>query len=366
MKAVRKTLASFLVMLLVPMIVGLTVAQAVHSFLREPGAISSAVRNSGLYDRAQATLSDYLVTTLAADLPSLPVTAAEVTNLIDQVLPASELASIGDQLMSGMQDWVVTGGPIRADLVVDLTGPRERFLTGFTDLIEVKFAALPVCNSQQAQQMLAGELADGFPPCRTEDAQLNRRLIEEALAPLDLAEIVPVRIDLGAELAEIQGDTQAETQEMMTELGMGGLSLPTRLSTFTSLGFAFLPVAWGVAGFFLLLLALLNLDRWYTPFVWMGIPLLVGGGIAFVMSLIAQFGSSALVRIVVPTDANGEMLLPLTESLLGLVGIVLRNVSFPVLLLGLGGVAVTVAGALLDRPNEPGAETPADKASTAG
>lgn len=340
MYAVRKILSVLLIMILVPLVSGQIVASAVRIMVTDGEFVRQVVRESDLFVQLEAELIGNLATTLSGAAAPLPLEPAEAAALLQDAIPPGRLARYGDQLIDGMHAWVFHETSLRPSVVLDLSEPLQRFRTGLTRLVETKVAALPVCTGEQALR-LAQTYDGGWPPCRTADASVNQAVIRAVLAEAAVDTWIPAQFDVAV---------QMEAQD-------GARIWQEAIEARTAIRLALGLISWGwvALAMMVLLLGLLNLDRWYTAFGWMGTPLLIGGGLILLTAASVLLFAAGFVQWATIPGPTEEAVLRLVQSAAALAGQMLRNASLPVLLLGLGGLAIGLTGHLTDdnRPRNP-------------
>src|SRR2546428_1161091 len=161
--------------------------------------------------------------------------------------------------------------------------------------------------------------------CKSPNADFNRKVVERATSDAQLAQLIPDRVDLSADLEQMNGP--AFWTEMSDDLGA------------VRAGLTLIPYGWGLIALLLALLAVLNLDRWYTPFGWMATPLLIGGGIMLTFGALGLDVAQPIIQEAF--GSGGEMaataLSGIHLAMEGLFGAI-RNLSIIAVLLGLGCV----------------------------
>jgi hypothetical protein len=225
--------------------------------------------------------------------------------------------------------WFWTGTE-RPQLILDLTEVRTAFPGVIRPILTAKIEALPVCSAKQAAQ-LAASYQGGMAPCKSPDPSFNRRVVETVATDAELQTLIPAKLDLGDRLDQGDGaDFWAETRE---ELG-GIRSLLTLI-----------PFGWGLIGLLLVLLAVLNLDRRYTPFGWLAAPLLFSGLFMVIGGLIGPALADSIVQGSVttsdlPPGAAFSAIQVVADKLFG----TMRNLGFGTALIGLGCAITAVIG----------------------
>ncbi|MFZ5824518.1 MAG: hypothetical protein ACOY94_09340 [Bacillota bacterium] len=339
MRALRKTLSVLLLLIIIPLLIGQIAIVSVRSLLIDPTVPKQVMRQSGLYAEVEQAIMQDLLEEMESQKESLPLPPRRIERIINQVFPAERLAQVAEQLIDGIYAWVWSNDP-QPVLVLDLSDIRRTLPIALRAEVEAEVASLPVCNAAQLRQLML-QPPTGMPPCKAADEKVNAAFIDKVLKDLDIGQIVPQQIDLARELAGERGP--AYWEEAWLELQ------PLRTV------FSLVLVGWGVITILLLLLALLNLDRWYTPFAWVG----AAGALAGIpLVLVGLGGTNYFVPMVlssVQADAASQSLGTAVALAIQTVSAALRNLSFTVLLFGLAATAVAVYG----KTTEPEAQGPA-------
>jgi len=332
-----------LVVLIVPLIWAQIAAHSARSLMMNPEFTKSAIRRSGVYGEMDHVLAGVVIDGIKYPQGAPPFTRDEVAGLITQVLPPARLQVMTETTIDGLHRWILQG-EARPAIVLDLQEVRSALPVALKDLIKVKVEALPVCTVAQAIQVAKG-YTGGLPPCKLSEPKLNQMIIDMALPTAEFQKAIPARIDVGAAVERAQGP------HFWTEAGQGLYDVRRALDL--------IPWGWTVILLLLGVLALLNLDHWYTPLLWIGATLLVGGGLLLASSLFAlswvfsRFIADA-VRIGSTVDA---LVLSVMRLALDSIGVLVRNVSMLVSLVGLGTLIAGMAGAVTKRPpSTPGAK----------
>lgn len=327
MFGLRKFLSVLLVLLLCPIVLGQIAAASARTLLRDSAFTKQVVRESGIYVEMESLLVGQL--TEGLEDGEIAFTPAEMTSIVTGVLPAERIERLAEPLLEGFHGWFWSGAP-RPELVLDLTDLRTTFPGVMRPIILAKIEALPVCSASQAAQLEAS-FKGGMAPCKSPNPDFNRRVVERAVSDAQLAKLIPGRVDLAAELERKNGPAfWTELKEQFGEVRTG-LDL--------------IPFGWGVIILLLALLAVLNLDRWYTPFGWMAAPLLVGGSIMLSVGALGMgFVQPIIQRAVVDDDAiSTRALAGIQVAMHGLFGL-MRNLSIGTVLLGIGCIVLVVVG----------------------
>lgn len=325
MRVLRKSLSVILLLVIVPLLIAQIALQSIRTLLLDPAFPKQVMRESGLYAMVERSLVDRVVAEVRPEELGLPLTRQEIARVIQRVMPAHQMEQVGDQVMDGLYAWAWGSDPYPT-LMVDLSDLRRSLDAAVRAELEARIEALPVCTREQAMQVALRSEA-GMPPCKAPEKEQNRVFVDHVMQNLDLDRLLPRQIDLAAEIG-------AEGGPGFWEKVWDDLQLVRFVLNLIIWG-------WVLVTLLLLLLALLNLDSWHTPFGWVGAagvlagaPLaLTGlGGAALLVPLAERaVGSSDLATTVVMTGAQRW-----SETL--------GNVSLTVLLLGVAAVALAVYG----------------------
>ncbi len=329
MYALRKTLSVLLVLILVPVLMGQITAHTARDMLLDAAFPQRIAREADLYVKLEAIITEGIVETALQQPSPLPVTRADIERFAREVLPAERIQRIAEDVMAGLHAWALGSDPV-PELYVDLSEVREALPEAVRTIVTEKMAELPVCTQDQLAQLI-GRTGSELPACRTDDPRLNQVIIDQVVAGLNVDQ-VPARVDLATVW---QGDAgPAMWEENWYRLQEARLVLNA------------IPYGWAVVGFLLLLLALLNLDRWYTPFGWIGAVGLLGGGLVFVGAIsLAGLALPAMAAAVVGAP-EAEVILDVVRAAISALAVPLRNNSFLVILIGLAAVIIAVVGAI--------------------
>lgn len=329
----RKLLSVILVLILFPLVVGQITASAARSLLSDSVFTKEVMRESGIYTEMEAFLVDQL--SEGFQRSAIQFTRAEVYSIVTGALPASRLQAVSEAAIEGLHKWFWSGAS-RPDVVIDLTGARRALPSVIRPIIVAKVEALPVCTAAQAAQ-LALSYSGGMPPCKSPNATFNKMVIDRAVSDADLENLMPARVDLAAELEMSNGP------DFWRELSADIRS--------ARLGLDMIPFGWGLIAILLALVALLNLDRWYTPFGWVAAPLLAGGSVLLLVGLVGVNLAVPMLRgTVVTGDAEGAFAISVMRAAVETLFISMRTISMIVALTGLGCVIVAVAGRMISPP----------------
>lgn len=327
----RAFLSTLLVLALIPTLWGQMAAHTVRSMILDPVATKAVIRDSGVYLQMERLLVQEVSAGLRNPENPIPFTEAEVSGLVGRVVPASRLQSLAEQAIDGLYQWFLTES-LRPTLVLDLSPIRAELPGAVRAVIQAKVEALPVCSANQAAQ-LAVTYKGGMPPCKSPDARFNRMVIDSAMPTAEIEQLIPDRLDVAAELEDRQGSAFWEDLNTSLSLARTGLGL--------------IPYGWGVVGVMMLLLLLLNMRTWYSPFGWLAAPLLVAGGL---MLVTAWVGVGIVLPILtgatVAGTAGADVAASVAKIALGSLALSLRNLSLLVSLVGLGFLILAVAGSL--------------------
>ena len=332
-----------LVIIIVPLIWGQIAAHTARSLLLDPEFTKSVMQRSGIYNELDDVFAEVVVADIKYPQGAPPFTPAEVSTLITRVLPPARLQVMAETTIDGLYRWILRA-EARPNIVLDLQEVRTALPPALKELIKSKVEALPVCTTTQAVQVARG-YTGGLPPCKLSEPKLNQAIIDMALPVAEFEKAIPARIDVTAEVERSQGPRfWSETHQKIA-----GVRKSIDL----------IPWGWAVILLLLGVLGLLNLDHWYTPFVWIGVTLLTGGGILllsslFVLSWVFTRFIAQAVQTGKPTDA---LALSAIRMALDSVGVALRSLSMQVTLAGLVSLIAGVAGIVTKRPpSTPGAK----------
>lgn len=313
-------------MILVPLLLAQMAAHTARSLVTDPESVKQVARESGVYAKVEQQLVANLTAGADRQGARLPLIQAEIRQLVRQVLPPTRVEAMGDRVADGMHAWLM-GQRRRPDIVLDLSDVRREFPEAVRQMLYEKVAALPVCTPAQALQLL-NSYGGGMPPCKSPDERINRSMVDRAVAEARVEEMIPTRYDLAAQFEALYGPWFWQE----AEVSVAGARVVLGL----------IPWGWGVIAILLLLLALLNLDQWWTPFGWIAAPLLIGGGLITLGALVAV--------AMVPRLGPGDWSSAIAFSLLHSAGIALRQTGMLVALAGLGCLVLAVAGRLISPP----------------
>lgn len=339
LKALRKVLSVLLVLIIMSAVSGQIAAHSARELLADPAASKEILRQSGIYVQMETFLVDQLSAGFSQS--DLQFTRAEVNAIVTGVLPAGRLQLMAEGAVEGLHTWFWSGAA-RPQIVIDLTESRQALPAVLRPIIRAKVEALPVCTTAQAAQV-ALTYKGGMPPCKSSSADFNRMVVDRAIPDTELQKMVPGRVDVTAELEAQNGPDF--WPEMSASLANARYALNL------------VPYGWGVILVLLALLALLNLDRWYTPFGWMAAPLLLGGGLLLGVGLVGvNIALPFLQDAMVTGDAAGALVFSMIRAAVQTLFLSMRNISLIVSLAGLGSVIIAVAGKVMAPPADgPGA-----------
>ncbi|HEY3367746.1 MAG TPA: hypothetical protein VGK74_22030 [Symbiobacteriaceae bacterium] len=260
------------------------------------------------------------------------VTAADVQFFVDQVLPSAQVQAVVETVIDGLQRWFVSDAP-RPEIVLDLAFMRSALPGAVHAAMAAKVASLPACTPAQSQALLQD--TDGEPlSCKPPDSVLQA-LTDRMLPPDDLARL-PDQAAIAAMAEGTGGPAGWEQANARRSQARFYLSL--------------LPWGWGVIGVLLLLLALLNRDRRYTPFGWIAAALLLGGGVPLLAALTCARLLPYFVSSMTDGGPNTGLVQIVLGTLLQWIAATLRNISLLVTLAGLGSLIAAVSGVITNTP----------------
>lgn len=321
----RKFVSVILVLALGLILLVQITASAGRSLIRDAAFLKEIVRETGIYAELQADLVDQVAGSLEGG--EVAFTEAEMTTFVNGVLPAVRLQSLMESMIDGMHGWFWSDDP-RPTIVLDLSEMRATFPGVVRPIITARIEALPVCSTAQAAQ-LAASYKGGMVPCKSPDAAFNRRVVERMASDAQLQAMIPERLDLTSQLEETNGPAYwAEARESFTKLR-------------TALDL--IPFGWGLIALLLALLALLNLDRWYVPFAWIGATLLAGGGLAVVGAILGTGLVYLMIQGADSSDGGAQLIGLIQAGAERWVGIV-RQSGLITALAGLGSVIIAMIG----------------------
>lgn len=327
----RAFLSTLLVLILIPVLWGQMAAHTVRTMIIDPVATKAIIRDSGVYLQMERLLVQEVSAGLRNPQNPIPFTEAEVSGLVGRVVPSSRLQALAEQAIDGLYQWFLTES-LRPNLVLDLSPIRAELPAAVRAVIQAKVDALPVCTANQAAQ-LAVTYKGGMPPCKSPDARFNRAVIDAAMPTAEIEKLIPNRLDVAAELEERQGPAFWEDLNRSLALARQGLNL--------------IPFGWGVVGGLMVLLLLLNLRTWYSPFGWLAAPLLVAGGL---MLVAAWVGVGIVLPILtgatVAGTAGADVAASVAKVTMGSLALSLRNLSLLISLVGIGCLILAVTGSL--------------------
>lgn len=321
----RKFVSVLLVLVLCPLLLVQITASAGRSLVKDADRLKGIVRETGIYATLQAGLVEQFAGSLEGG--ELELTEAEMATLANGMLPAARLQAIFESMIDGMHAWFWSDEP-RPTITLDLSEMRAALPGALRPIIVAQIEALPVCSSAQGAQ-LAASYEGGMPPCKSADPAFNARVIDLVFADAQLQETVPERLDLTSQLEQSNGpEFWAETRESFTTVRRA-LDL--------------IPWGWGLIAFLIGLLALLNLDRWYVPFGWIGVTLLIGGSLALAGGMLGTGLTYLMVQGAEASDGGAE-LLGLVQAVADRWFSIGRQVGLLTMVLGVGSVTVAIVG----------------------
>lgn len=327
-------LSVLLLLVLVPLLWVQLTAHTARSLLHNPAFPLEAVRQSGVGREMQRLLVDQIAVRFQGPQAPFPFTRDEVNTIVTRVLPAARLEAMTETAVEGLYRWF-HGSEAKPKIELDLTEARAALPAVLTEVISAKIEALPVCTLAQAADLMRN-YKGGMPPCKSPNAAFNRGVVDMAVKRANVETLLPAKVDVTGEIERREG------LQFWTSLNED-LAWVRRFLNLV-------PVGWGVAGALLLLLALLNLDRWHRAFGWVGAALLLGGGlplaIAWTEARAALPWISSGVSATSPTDA---LALSVVKVALESLAVALRSVSQTVALAGAGGIALALAGRTISR-----------------
>jgi hypothetical protein len=340
MYGARKGLSVALLLVLVSLLSAQITLHTAHALLADSTAAKRAVRSSGFYRQTEEALITSLASGLEGGDASVPVGAETAREIVRTVLPPGRLEAMGDATVDGLRTWLL-GRTVRPEIIIDLSDIRRALPGALRSAVEAQVAQLPVCTPQQAAQLVRNT-GGSIPPCRSADPKVNQALIDRALQPAAIEALIPARIDVAAQIEAANGPGFWDEANLALRNVRFALGL--------------VPWGWVAVCSLLLLLWLLNRDRWYSPLGWAGVALVLGGG----LPLLAGWG---ILQWIVPGMAPSRMgnpaetgLAAMAQALLTAMATSLRNLSLMVLLMGLTFVAVALYGAIRgERSERPGA-----------
>lgn len=327
MRPFRKILSVLLLLLIVPTICGQIAVQTARSLLLDPAVPERLARESGFAGEVERAVMLQVSGSLTGGATPLNLTRAEAEALVRTVLPPARIELHTAVMVGGLQRWLA-GQTQRPEILIDLRAEQAALPAALIAVAEAKVATLPVCTTQEAIRYAAGPRTE-MPPCRLSDPKANRAIIEYVVANAHLENYIPAQLDVAAQFGPAFWDEQP-----------GGFQA-------VRLGLSLVPYGWAVTGFLLLLLALLNLDRWYTPFAWVGGALIAGGGLMLVGALGALSVALPLLLQAAGAGGFGEAI---AAALVGGAAVTMRNLSAIVAAAGLASVVVAVAGSVSSGP----------------
>lgn len=321
----RKFVSVILLLVLCPVLLLQLTASAGRSLVRDADLLKEIVQETGIYAELQADLVEQLAGSL--DGGELDLTEAEMTTLANGVLPATRLQTMLESMIDGMHGWFWSDEP-RPTIILDLTQMRAALPEAIRPIIAARIEALPVCSATRAAQ-LAASYQGGMAPCKSPDPAFNQRVIERVASDPQLQAMIPERLDLTSRLEQSEGpDYWVDARESFTSV-RSALDL--------------IPFGWGVIALLLALLALLNLDRWYVPFGWIGATLLIGGSLALVGGMLGTGLASLMMQGAIEQEGGGQVL-GLIQAGADRWFSIVRQGGLLTMLLGVGSVIVAVVG----------------------
>ncbi|MFZ5814573.1 MAG: hypothetical protein ACOY93_04665 [Bacillota bacterium] len=334
MRSLRKGLSVLLVLFIVPILMGQIALHSARSLLSDPAFPKQVIREAGVQAEVERWMLAALREQVRPEQFGVSLSRERLNRIIHRILPPAQLTAMGEQVVDGLVAWAWGEEPY-PNLVLDLTEVRRGVIPAVRAELQAEVDSLPVCTREQLLQ-LAKSPPTGIPPCKTADKRLNDAFVEAMLRRLDLERLLPLQVDLAAAIADRQGPDFWTGAWQEIQAIRAGLDL--------------ILWGWAVVTLLLLVLLLLNLDRWYAPLGWLGaVGILAGGPLA-----LAGAGGPLVGRLVqpwLPTEGQGVAsaavqigLRAVTEAVQGL--------SFTVLLAGLAVVAVAVYGRMTDPPPE--------------
>lgn len=324
MRPLRKIISVLLILVIIPVICGQIAAQTASALLLDPHVPETLAREAGLSRELERAVMLQVAGSLTGGATPFNLTRAEAEGLMHQIMPPARFELHTVLIVGGLQRWLA-GETLRPEIILNLRAEREALPGALLRLAEVKVAALPVCTAQEGLRYAASPRTE-MPPCRLSDPDANRKMIENVIASARVERFIPAELDLAEQVGPAAWDEQ-----------IGGLQAAQS-------ALALIPFGWFAIGFLLLLLGLFNLDRWYTPFAWIGAALIAGGG----LMLIGALGALNLLLPLLVTAASTTQFV--VTALLESVGLALRNLSLTVMATGLGSLVIAVAGSLISSP----------------
>lgn len=336
MRALRKTLSFVLLLLTVPLLFAQIAIHSVRSLVLDPAFPKQVMREAGVYTAVERSITDSLLQHVRSKQPDLPLSRERLSRIVSRVLLSLQLEQISERLIDELYAWAWGNDP-QPVLLVDLTAVRRTLPVIVRAELEAEVEALPVCTLGQLPDLWLRP-PTAMPPCKAADPKVNAAFIDQALRNMNLDQVVPREIELAQEMGGRENPSfWADTWEDL-QLVRWALNL-------TLWG-------WLVLTLLLLLLALLNLDRWHTPFGWIGAAGILAGG----PLVLAGLGATNLLTPVVVNSLGGGAGQGAAAGAVGqavrAVSETVRNLSFTVLLLGLAAIAVMVYGKMNDQPPE--------------
>lgn len=301
-------------------------ASAGRTLVKDATLFKGIVQESGLYSQVQTGLVAQLAESFQG--AEVELTEAEVATLIDKILPATRMQRLTDGMVDGLHGWFWSDEE-RPTILLDLSEVRAAFPGALRPLIIAKIEALPACSAARGAQ-LAASYNGGMLPCKPSDAAFNQRVVESITAELALEEFLPERIDLTAQLEEANGsDFWAEMREGFEE----ARSLLDMV-----------PFGWGVIGLLIGLLALLNLDRWYTPFGWVAATLLIGGGLALFGGMLGTGVAQSMIQEAISSGDEAMQVMGLAQLGMERLFSLMRQMGLTAAAIGLVCMGIAMIG----------------------
>lgn len=185
----RRALAVFILILLVPLSVVVLLAHAVNTSVLNPQFLKRTLAQEHVYDVALAE-SQRRLATIPIDHSLL--TGADVTTLIPKVISAPWLQQTVETVIDAASVWLEQPSGTFPALTLDLREPKQELSAELGRLVDERFDALPVCERRIPE---AGELCQ--PADATQDQlRAQREQLRGNFA--NLLRTVPDTLDLAA------------------------------------------------------------------------------------------------------------------------------------------------------------------------
>ncbi len=321
-------------MLLVPLIWAQIAAQSARELLLDPTFAKGVISQSGLYLQLERRLVDEFVAAFVGPQSPPQFTPGEFRTLINGVLPAGQIKALAEAAIDDLYTWF-DSGKARPELVVDLTAVQQALPPALQQFVEAKVAALPVCTVRQALD-LARDYNGGIPPCRSGNAEFDKMMIGRAIQSIGFDQLIPAQFDLVPEVERRYG------QDFWT----------AKSRWFSAAHLVVLATRWGwyLIAALLVVLVMLNREKWHTPFGWASAPLLIAGLTVLTagwigMEVLLPFADT----LATPTQASSAIVYSLVKATLESIAAAMKDMGLFISLGGLACLAVWAVGNRISR-----------------